>query len=347
MNRHVRIWLAAALAVAAMLVAGNARALAYTHLIAFGDSLSDSGNNATALDAAFPPPGTARTATPIVAPNFIPEFPYASDRYSNGPVWVEYLAAHLGLSAQPSLLGGTNFAFGGARSGPFDPTFTAFPPSLSTQVGAFLGVTGGVAPPSALYVVQGGGNDARDALVLLLGGGDPSALIDGYATDMASIVEDLQDAGARDILLANVPNIGVTPAVRLLAEALGLPLEALAADLVMMMNSALEAELADLPGVPGVNIQLLNLFELVNQVVANPADFGFTDTTSSCAFLPACIADPATTFFWDGIHPTTAAHALLAQQALLVLLSEPGSLALIAIAILAGSGLRLRRRKTR
>jgi outer membrane lipase/esterase len=50
---------------------------------------------------------------------------------------------------------------------------------------------------------------------------------------------------------------------------------------------------------------------------------------SACAF--AC-ADPATTLFWDGIHPTTAGHFLLAQQALL-LVPEPGT---VPLALFAG-----------
>jgi len=69
-----------------------------TSLFVFGDSLADSGNNAVVFDSSFGvPPGTLRTATPIASPAFIPDFPYASNRYSNGPVWVEYLAAGLGV----------------------------------------------------------------------------------------------------------------------------------------------------------------------------------------------------------------------------------------------------------
>ena len=70
-----------------------AGAAAFSSLFAFGDSLSDTGNNAAVFDTAgFPlPPGTLRTATPISSPTFIPDLPYASNRYSNGPVWVEGL----------------------------------------------------------------------------------------------------------------------------------------------------------------------------------------------------------------------------------------------------------------
>lgn len=75
-----------------------------TSLFVFGDSLADSGNNAVVFDAMGAgmtpplPPCTLRTR-PIPNAAFIPTFPYAgSDRYSNGPVWVEYLAQGLGIA---------------------------------------------------------------------------------------------------------------------------------------------------------------------------------------------------------------------------------------------------------
>lgn len=84
----------------------------YSQLVVFGDSLSDSGNNAVLFDRFF---GGARTSVPLQPPGIIPVAPYASNRYSNGPVCVKYFADALGLEARASLLGGTNYAYGGAR----------------------------------------------------------------------------------------------------------------------------------------------------------------------------------------------------------------------------------------
>ena len=90
-------------------------------LIVFGDSLCD-GGNAYALrgDAAFPCP------------------PHWRGRRCDGPVWVEQLAQRLGLPPLVhSLAGGTNHAYGGARSGAgLSPKGM---PNLLEQVAGFLG----------------------------------------------------------------------------------------------------------------------------------------------------------------------------------------------------------------
>lgn len=306
----------------------------FSSLIVFGDSLSDTGNNAAVFDSFVPPPGTLRTPVPIANPTFIPTYPYASNRYSNGPVWVEGLGAGLGLSANASLLGGTNFAFGGARSG---PTGSSFPYSLLDQVSFFLGGVGGVAPVGPLYVVAGGGNDARDAFALAAGGGNPSTLIAGFASDIVSIITELEAAGPRDILLANVPDIGKTPAI----QAFGSAAAALASGIAMDMNDALNAGLAGLAPAMTEDIRVLDLYGLLDQIFADPSAFGLTDATHACAFDPACIADPSGTFFWDGIHPTAAGHAILAAAALRTV-PEPGTALLVAIAALALLGFQYR-----
>ena len=341
MTRIVRILLLAVATCAAAFLPLTAGAAAFSSLFVFGDSLSDTGNNAAVFDTAgFPlPPGTLRTATPISSPTFIPDLPYASNRYSNGPVWVEGLAAGLGLSAQPSLLGGTNFAFGGARSGPLG---SSFPYSLLDQTQFFLGATGGYAPSTALYVISGGGNDARDAFALAAGGNDPTSLIAAYASDIGSIITDLETAGAHDILLVNVPDIGMTPAIR----AYGASGMALASWVAGAMNTALNSMLGTLSPAMTDGIRVLDTFTLVDDIVADPAAFGMTDVTSACAFSQACIDNPDTTFFWDGIHPTTAGHAILAQAALRTV-PEPGTVLLIAIAALALLAFRPRRAPSR
>ena len=302
----------------------------YTGLVVFGDSLADSGNNAFVFDNILGPPlppGTLRTHVPIPSRVFIPTFPYESGRYSNGPVWVEQLASRLGVSAAPSLTGGTNFAFGGAATG---PSGSSFPFSLRDQVSMFLSASGGTAPSGNLYVVEGGGNDARDAFALFAGGGDPAPLLAAYGLNIAAILGRLELGGAAHILLADVPDIGKTPAI----QALGPVFAAAATTIAAAFNEVLGLTLASLPPSILGDIELLDLFGLQDKLFADPASLGFTDVTSACAFSLSCIADPAGVFYWDGIHPTTSGHGLIAREALAALgIPLPGTVWLLVLGL--------------
>jgi phospholipase/lecithinase/hemolysin len=75
--------------------------MAYTALFAFGDSLSDAGNDY------------------LIDGGTDPVSPYYQGHFSNGLTWVEDLSNMLGLGTlRPSLAGGNDFAFGGAETGP-------------------------------------------------------------------------------------------------------------------------------------------------------------------------------------------------------------------------------------
>src|SRR5262249_6192263 len=301
------------------LATATTHASAYSALYIFGDSLSDSGNNAIVLA-----PNT--TPVPVSGNDFIPTFPYASGRYTNGPVWAQDFASVLGLNASPSLLGGTNFAFGGARTGPPNPG--QFPPNLETQVALFLLQHANTAPGSALYVVAGGGDNARDALDAAAACLDQSCVMSvikaaamTYATDIATIVGELELAGATNLVVWNVPDIGLVPAV----ESSGPFASGLATLLAASMNAA---ELEATGGIPGV--KLFDLFGLVDNVVGNPGAFGFSNVSDACARFTTC--DPSTFVFWDGIHPTSGG-ALVISDAMLAVVPEPATL------ILLGAGL--------
>ena len=304
----------------------------FTGLVIFGDSLSDTGNNAIVFDNIIGPPlpaGTLRTPVPIASPGFIPDFPYASGRYSNGPVWVEQVAASMGLQAAPSLAGGSNFAYGGARVGQLTSP-VPYSLTLRDQVAMFMAGSGGHAPAGDLFVVQGGGNDARDALAMIAAGGNPASLISAYVSGMVAIVSDLAAAGGDHFLLLNVPDLGKAPAV----QALGLATATAASAISLAFNTALNATLAQLPTSVTDELMLLDLFNLQNQVFSDPAFFNINDLTSACAFSAACIASPAGTFYWDGIHPTSAGgHAIIAG-AVMAQVPVPGSVYLLALGLL-------------
>ena len=325
----------------AVLAPPVASALPFDRLVIFGDSLADTGNAAVLIDSGLVPgiaPRT-RTSTPILtpgSPDLVAGAPYQSDRLSNGPVWVDDFAASLGLSATHSLSlhGGTNYAIGGAKTGPAS-SFT----SLLGQVSTFLALSGGAASSNSLYVIEGGGNDARSAITVRGRGDDEKPLVSDYASNIGTILTLLTAAGADEFLLANVPDASKAPEVLLGPHGA----DALALTVSMEFNAALSAELGLLtPSLPsGVHIHILDLFGLLDRIVADPPAFNLTDATSVCAASQQCIDNPDQTFFWDGIHPTTAGHALIAQEALAVIqgapaaIPEPGTLLLMAFGVMS------------
>jgi phospholipase/lecithinase/hemolysin len=165
----------------------------FSTIYAFGDSLSDAGN------------------VYAMTLHLLPAAPYTDGHFSNGPVWVQDLAAQLGLPApQPSMLGGNDFAYAGAETGS-DALHTQNPTDLPSQLVQFA-VAHPVPQPDALYTVTAGANDVLGAISAFAG--DPGVA----ATDIAQAVGNetrfisaLAADGARDLLVLNVPDLGRTP----------------------------------------------------------------------------------------------------------------------------------------
>ena len=94
----------------------------------------------------------------------------------------------------------------------------------------------------------------------------------------------------------------------------------------------------------GIETMRVNAFALLNEMQANPAAFGFVNATSpACGATPSLVCTAAnlvtpsaaqTFVFADGVHPTTAGHALIAQ-AVLSMITGPQQIASLAEAPLA------------
>ncbi|MFM7437406.1 MAG: SGNH/GDSL hydrolase family protein [Snowella sp.] len=189
------------LGLAISLVPVSALASSFNKVIAFGDSLTDSGNVALY---------TAPNYQSVPFGGIIPSLAYQSGRFTNGPTWVETLATRLGVSASPYLAGGTNFAFGGARTGPLGTT-PPTSPSLLDQFALFQVNTGGIAPSDALYVVWGGSKNARDAAVQKQAGNNSgaTAILNQAVGDIVTIIAGLKTAGAVNIsCFTNLSRLG-------------------------------------------------------------------------------------------------------------------------------------------
>ena len=282
----------------------------FSGIVVFGTSLSDSGNSFTLMgDAGTPPDFTLN-------PLLVPTAPYAKGghHFSNGATWVEQYARSVGLagSVRPALasadLRATNFAVGAARAYNDGVNF-----NLTRQVDTFLRRSGGVAPSQALFVFEMGGNDIRDAFQLFATGGDGAPVLGQALASIAANIQKLYAAGARDFLVWAAPNVGLTPAIR----SLGPAAQGLAANVSQGFNGGLSGVLAQLAvALPGVSFARLDAYQLLTAIVADPPAFGLTTVTAACV-TPS--VEPFTSqgadqyLFWDGIHPTKAGHAILAQ----------------------------------
>jgi phospholipase/lecithinase/hemolysin len=274
----------------------------YPAMYVFGDSLSDTGNVSLATLGQVP-----------VAP------PYADRSFSNGPVWAQDLAQSLHLPAlQPSLAGGTDFAYGGAETGQ-TPTHTLNPTDFASQYGQFL--TQVQSPqPGALYAVWIGSNDVLDITNnSSLTPAQQQADVGAAVENEVSVISGMAAHGAQNMLVLNVPDLGKTP----YETARGPAVAQSATSLASLYDSELATALQPLEASGALKIDLVNTFSVIDQAIANPGAYGFTNvtdplwsgglTSSSSGTLAASGAAQSQYLFFDGLHPTAQAHALLAS----------------------------------
>lgn len=286
----------------------------FSRIVAFGASLSDSGNDFAMRHVASVPPYER------LDPLMIPDDPYAKGghRFSNGVTWVEYLGRSLGLAGsvlpafQSSSFKPSDYAVKGARAYADGINF-----NLAEQVNAFMNDFGGAAPSDALYVIEIGGNDIRDSLTAFASGGDGSAILTEALTGVAGNIQRLYAAGARTFLVWRMPNIGLTPALRIL-DKITPGASALAGVLTQSYNAGLDSVLATLGALPGIEFKRLDAYQILGNITSDPATYGLTVVDTTCVtpnVAPYECRNPDEFVFWDGIHPTTAVHAIIAQEA--------------------------------
>jgi phospholipase/lecithinase/hemolysin len=300
-------WSALTLVAAGLWLVGSAHGGEITGIVSFGDSLTDVGNFYAATGGASPPA------------------PYYPGNFTNGLNWVQYLAQDLGVAAPTaSSSGGTDYAYGGATTGTGTTTVTflgatATVPNIGTQIDTYLASH----TPTAgqLFTIWGGAND-----FLYAGQTNPYV----PAENIAAEITQLAQAGARQFLIPNLPALGLLPATSSLPAPIPSELNTLAAD----FDAILQGEAAQLEQQLGVQIHIVDVYSLLNNVIADPSQYGFTNVTDS-ALLSG--SNGSGYLFWDTIHPTTQADQFiggLAAQSV----PEPSSLVLLGIAITIAAG---------
>ena len=217
----------------------------------------------------------------------------------NGPTAVVYLAQHLGIPftyyGDPGSTGkGLNFAVSAAQTGegagrrfPTGP-FLGF--GMKNQIENFVqfsksGSIPKINPENTMFFFAGGLND----------GGKP----DGFTrTNIESEIDTLYDLGARRFMVAILP----TKIPQFAAT-----------------GAKLNPELQKIPDEertkhPDIRIANSHWGSFFDEVITNPAKYGFTDATTRCAErafrqekVEVC-PSPDTHFFYHDGHPSTAAH---------------------------------------
>lgn len=299
--KHKHLLIAAALA---GIGAAPAAAAPYTDLYVFGDSLVDAGNIQIVTGGAFPRPGLG----------------YFDGRFTNGPDYTDLLSQYwFGSYTTPSLAGGNNFAFGGARAADnsgFSGASQDSIPDLGAQVGAYLARSGGAADSNALYVITATGNDIFAIEDNRINGLSQEAYIDLVAGTIAVQVDALDNAGARNILLTGVPNAGVASAYALQS----------AIDLALA-GIELDAELF-----------LFSFFDFYETMLTDPAELGLPmqDLSTTCIAARPLVngtRDCTGIFSFDGTHPSAEIHAALFRE-VLAQVPEPAAVALFGLGII-------------
>lgn len=310
---------AAGAALLCAIVVQPAAAAPFSNLFIFGDSLSDTGNVNLLSNGALPSGG-----------------PYDGGRYSDGPLWVEHLAAGLGLAADaaPALAGGNNYAFAGARTGT-----APIPPGILAQATGLFGTSHAAADPDALYVIAGGGNDMRDARDAF--GGTTVAdqvgrqiAAQSAAANLSLTVQYLAGKGARHFLIANLPDLGLTPEAVLTGK------QAASSDASARFNALMPGLLAS-GSAAGLDMRFLDLVALNQAIIADAltnggAVYGITNVVLPCAgFAGNQLNIPCSiSLFSDALHPSGRTHEIMGQAALRAV-PEPAALVLFTLATLA------------
>ena len=268
-----------------------------SNLLVFGDSLSDIGNaKASILNVPDVPP-------------------YWENRFSNGEVWIDHLSQSLGITTThgSGSAAGDNRAFGGSQTGQGFAYLVL--PNTGTQISNYLGNVQSSIQNDELVTLWAGGND------FLYGTAQP----DTIAANMDSHIRQLAQAGAKEIILPNLPPLEKTPEGLSKSENQQTSLR----DGVISYNSKLLNLANNLQTELSIDIHYIDAWSVFNQVLEHKAALGFSNIDqAACSdpagiivslFLPICdsssdlVTNPEEYLFFDKVHPTEKMHRFIGK----------------------------------
>ena len=249
-----------------------AQAQTFSGVITFGDSLSDAGQY-----AALPAP-----------------YAFGAGSFTTNPddVWAQTVSNWFGGNPNPSVAGGRNYAWGGAPTGFSVPGVSVplgcVPTTLPCRSVAQQIAASGAVDPNALYTYWAGANDIFNYIgyagARVITSAQAQSFTGASALNAVGQIAGLQAAGANYIVVFNLPDIGRAPFftnTTIFPNSASPANAASASGLTFVYNSTLNSGLATL----GDGIIPINVYGLVNEVLASPSLYGFSNTTGTACNL--------------------------------------------------------------
>ncbi|KAM0791558.1 hypothetical protein ACM66B_006005 [Microbotryomycetes sp. NB124-2] len=258
-------------------------------LVCFGDSLSDDGTGAW-------------TVTKGTWPN---RPAYAGHRFSNGPVYTEYMAQDLLLPLE-------SLATGGA--------------SISTRVSSLSGQHGDwpvdcILEQIAKYT-RNKTDESGTAFVIYAGANDAYFGVKENTGTPADVIEDLKDAivtlksvGGRYFIIPTLPPLGDDYPYSNVFPEVSEPMHAFSAE----FRERLFEWAKDEP-----TVAVADFYGFYDNLMADPAKQGFDDEKRKKGCLETDCLEPEGYIWFDDFHPTTVVHRMLADVGLQALDSLTG-----------------------
>ncbi|KAL4367190.1 hypothetical protein GQ457_05G006810 [Hibiscus cannabinus] len=316
----------------------------------FGDSLVDAGNNnylQTLSKANIPPNGI----------DFKASGGRPTGRFTNGRTISDIVGEELGVpnyavpylapnSTGKAILYGVNYASGGG--GIMNATGSIFVNrlGLDIQIDYFNNTRkqlDGLLGPSqakdyisnrSIFSITIGSNDfLNNYLLPLLSTGtriseSPDAFVDDMINHLRNQLTRLYQLDARKFVVGNVGPIGCIPYQKTINQLSENQCVGLANKLAMQYNLQLKDLLTELNGkLQGAIFVYANVYDLVMELIANYAKYGFTTASRACCgnggqFAGIIPCGPTSSLcedrekhvFWDPYHPSEAANRIIARQ---------------------------------
>nr|VDD24738.1 unnamed protein product [Brassica oleracea] len=310
-------------------------------VIAFGDSIVDSGNNnnlRTILKCNFPPYGQ----------DFRGKF--ATGRFTDGRVPSDFVAERLGIAKtipaylDPALEGkdllkGINFASGGSGYDPLTAKIVRVV-SLEDQLKYFQEYKEKIKAivgeekakfmvENSLYLVVASSNDLAHTYIARSLRYNITEYPD-YLADMSSkFVKKLYGLGARRIAVFSAVPVGCLPSRRTLNGVKRKCSENLN-KMALQFNAKLSPGLVALrKKSPGSKIVFVDVYDILHNMIENPKKYGFEVANRGCCgtglfevlilcnkINPFTCKNASSHVFWDSYHPTEKAYQVIVDKLL-------------------------------